>query len=673
MQKEFLPFRQIHLDFHTSEAITGIGAKFDADAFADTLVNARVNSISCFARCHHGWLYYDSKAFPERVHPHLTNKNLLKEQIQACHARGIRVPIYITVQWDYYTAQHHPEWLHVEADGRVAGTPPFEAGFYQNLLVNSPYLDFLKAQTKEVLELLPTDGIFFDIVKPLDDSSIWSKQQMIARGLDPSDDEARQAFGIDVINEFRRDMSAFVKAINPDCAVFYNGGHIGPKVRASQDAFDHFELESLPSGHWGYLHFPITMRYARTLGMDCVSHTGKFHTAWGDFHSYKNQAALEFECFRMLALGSKCLIGDQLHPDGTLDAATYALIGRVYEQVEAKEAWCSGAKPVCDIAVLTPEAFYGTAARDMPLSIEGVTRMLEEAAHQFDIVDQHADYSHYKVLILPDDIPVDAALAEKLTAYTNAGGAIIASFASGLNAEQTAVTLPQLGISLIDGDASEQRGQIYQRADYCEYLKPTVLTGNGVLDTEYVMYTKGMSVQADASTQVLAEGVASYFDRTYQHFCSHRQTPSSGQKSTPAVTQNGNCVYFAHPIFTQYRQNAPRWCKQLFLNALTRVLPDPLVTHDSFSTLNASLMLQEKHQRHVLHLLHYIPERRGKEFDTIEDVIPVYNVSINVNIPADIKTVTLQPQGKPLEFSREGKSVRFVVDVIEGHQMVVLQ
>ena len=104
MGKIDLVFRQIHLDFHTSEAIEGIGAEFDPEEFVSTLEKARVKSITCFARCHHGWIYFDTKAFPERRHPHLT-RNLLKDQIDACHARNIRVPIYITVQWDHLTAK----------------------------------------------------------------------------------------------------------------------------------------------------------------------------------------------------------------------------------------------------------------------------------------------------------------------------------------------------------------------------------------------------------------------------------------------------------------------------------------------------------------------------------------------------------------------------------------
>jgi len=103
-----LRFRQVHLDFHTSEHVEDIAAQFDPDDFARTLERARVNSVTCFARCHHGWIYYDTKINPERRHPHL-KRNLLMEQIEACHKRNIRVPIYVTIMWDHYTAQRHAD------------------------------------------------------------------------------------------------------------------------------------------------------------------------------------------------------------------------------------------------------------------------------------------------------------------------------------------------------------------------------------------------------------------------------------------------------------------------------------------------------------------------------------------------------------------------------------
>jgi hypothetical protein len=67
--------------------------------------------------------------------------------------------------------------------------------------------------------------------------------------------------------------------------------------------------------------------------------TGKFHTEWGDFHSLKNQAALEFECFRMLSYGFAASIGDQLEPRCVLNPAAYRLIGGVFGSFEEREQW----------------------------------------------------------------------------------------------------------------------------------------------------------------------------------------------------------------------------------------------------------------------------------------------------------------------------------------------
>src|SRR5690242_8188316 len=131
------PFRQVHLDFHTSPDIPDVGADWDAGHFVDTLRAARVNSITLFAKCHHGMNYYPSQIGP--VHPAL-KFDLLGEQIAACHAAGIRCPIYISVVWDVSAAARHPEWRQVGADGQLIGRTPLENGRgWPWLCVNNAY------------------------------------------------------------------------------------------------------------------------------------------------------------------------------------------------------------------------------------------------------------------------------------------------------------------------------------------------------------------------------------------------------------------------------------------------------------------------------------------------------------------------------------------------------
>ncbi len=673
-----LPYRQIHLDFHTSAEIGDVGADFCPDVFADTLQRARVNSINLFARGHHGWVYYDSKQFPERRHPHL-KRDLLREQIEACHARGIRTPVYVTVQWDHYTALRHPEWRVMRADGCLEGTPPYEAGFYRRLCLNTPYVDWLKRFVNEVMETLPIDGLWLDIVAPQDCSCWYCRQGMAAQGLEPSDEAHRIAFGKQVLHTFQRDMTAHIQERGPELLIFYNSGHIGPRHREMIDAFTHLELESLPSGGWGYLHFPIAARYARVLGKPFLGMTGKFQTSWGDFHSYKNPAALEFECLHMLALNAQCCIGDQLHPRGAIDPPTYELVGRVYAQVAEKEPWCVGAKPVVDIGVFTPEEFDPAMWRGGVdfRPIQGATRMLQEGAHSFDIIDSQADLDAYRLLVLPDQIPVSGAFAERLTRYLSRGGGLVASFASGMDRERTRFTLEALGVRLSgegprDAQGRLVRGREYPGSAYAQYLVPREALSQGLQQVEHVMYMRGMDVKVAADAEVLADVVRSYFDRTYQHFCSHRQTPSSGQVLQPGVVQAGRAIYFSHPIFGQYQTKAPRWCRQLFLNALDRLLPEPLVRIKAPTGTLVTLNEQPQQRRWILHLLYYVPERRCEGFDVIEDVVPLYEVPVSVRVGHAVREVRCVPSGEQLAFDQSGGRVRFTVPGVRGHQMVAL-
>ena len=481
-----------------------------------------------------------------------------------------------------------------------------------------------------------------------------------------------------MLDSFRSEMSAYVRQFSDDCTIFYNRGHVGPHNRRNMQAFTHWELESLPSGHWGYIHFPLTVRYARTLGIPSLGHTGKFHTAWGDFHSFKNQEALEYECFRMLAMGAGPFVGDQLPPDGRIEEHVYNLIGNVYRQIEAKEAWCVGAEAISDIGVMTPEEFAPVDDRGMQPSICGAHSMLQEAGCQFDIIDSHADFDDYRVIILPDDIPADAKLNAKINDYLAGGGGLIASFESGMDVGKQGFTLDALPVTITGEGPRDRfgelvRGRVYERGDYSEYIAPTGDIGRGLPPTEHAMYMRGMEIAAADDAVVLAQITPAVFDRTWRRFCSHRQSPSSGERGNAAIVRRENVIYFSSPLFRQYYHNAPQWCRTLFLNALAMLLPQPIVRHEGPSTLEIMINEQAAQARLVLHLLHYIPIRRSRQIDIIEDVIPLYDVPVSVRADRAIASVKLAPGGDALDFRRADGRIEFVVPVVNGHRMIELK
>lgn len=660
------PSRQVHLDFHTSPDIANVGRDFDPQVFATTLKRAAIESVTCFARCHHGHLYYQSEKFPERIHPHLMRPNLLGDQIEACHKVRIRVPIYVTVQWDQFSAEHHPEWLCIDANGTQYGTKPFTPGFYRNLdVLHSGYRAFLLEHVKEILETFDVDGIFFDIVQPKPSTAMHWRTSMAFAGNDFGDENARNRHALKVIRDWESEMSEFIRRLRPSASVFYNSGHIGPRSRLNQHAYTHFELESLPSGGWGYLHFPQAMRYARTLGKPCLGMTGKFHTTWGDFGSYKNEAALAFECNHMIALGAQCSIGDQLPPTGLLDPPTYDAIGAVYRRIATKSPWCLNAVPLVEAAVLTPEAlvevdgYHADIERNQP-SVLGAVRLLQELKIQFDIVDLSSDWSQYRLLVIPDDFEGNFNLSSALNAYVTAGGSIIASAKAALDSSNG--TFPACYGLISQGDA------MYAP----DYIIPEESFGVPLPLSPHVMYLRGQSVGVSADVKILARRCNPYFNRTWETFCSHNHAPPTALAVEPGITQNGNVVYFAHPIFAQYRANAPLWVKKLLSRAIDRLLPVKLVTTSAPSPAIITLNRQESLCRDTLHIMCYIPERRGQDFDTIEDVIPIHNTAVSIHVDKSICSVYLQPENIKLDTTSHDRGISFVIPCIDGHQMVEL-
>ena len=670
-----LRFRQIHLDFHTSPDINDIGENFDGEEFASTLEKAGVDSITCFARCHHGWLYYNSKNFPELVHPNLRKKDLLESQIKACHDHNIRVPVYTTVQWDELQSARHPEWQIRIPDGQPKNHGFFDAGFYNSLCVNTPYRDFLFEQIRDMFESIPEiDGIFLDIVQETECSCEFCRKGMIEDGLEPHIESDRKKYGKKVINDFKFAMTEFIRSFSEDCTIFYNCQAV---QQHSKYAYSHIEVESLPSGEWGYDHFAFESRYVRNLGPDVLGQTGKFHTAWGDFHSFKTKEALEYECFRMLALGAKCMIGDQLEPNGKLSEPVYELIGSVYNSIKEKEEWCRSTRALCDIAVFDPREFYEPCQFNHPEALLGAMKMLEQIGSQFDIIDSKMDFGKYKLLILPDIIPTGLDFSAKLDDFVEKGGSLILSYLSGFEEGSEKSVLKGMPVSKDEKQHTDLNGEEFhgrfelKRNSYANYILPKGDIGRELPETEHVMYSKNLDVIPLSGSEVLAETLSPEFYRDYRHFCSHRQAPSSGKAEGAGIVRKGQVIYFSHNIFTMYQLRAPRWVKILFRNGVD-MLMTRMLSHDGPSTLLTSLNRQEKEERDVLHLLHYIPKRVCKTMDIIEDVIPLNNISFTLKSDKAIGGIKLVPENTTVPFSVEGEEIRFKVDQIIGHKMVEL-
>lgn len=661
-----LPYRQIHLDFHTSECIEGIGSRFSRENFKAALQAGHVNSITLFSKCHHGWSYHPTEV--NLPHPHLCC-DLLDEQLAVCEELGVRTEIYISAGLSEQYAVRHPEHLRRDKNG-YGGNFDTEAG-YHRLCFGTAYLDQLAAEIEEMLTRYKGrfDGLFLDIIGMVPCWCPDCVKGMKERGLDPESDADAWKYARVIYDRYTDRVAEVVERVIPGLPIIHNDG--GAIFQGRDIAFrnqGHFELESLPTGGWSYDHFPRAAAYARTLGRDFLGMTGKFHTTWGEFGGFKHPNALRYEAALANACGARCSVGDQLHPDGEFDLATYQLIGAAYAEVEAREPWLTGSTLTADIGLLSAENFRRICPNALPdgnLNPDlGANRIMLEGHYLYDILDPEADFSKYRLLILPDTMEIpEGELRDKLNAYLACGGKLLLTGKSGTYEGRFVF---DFGVDF--GGEGQSRPA---------YLRPCFdLAPNG--QTSYVTYSRNYDVtlREGFDGEVRGLKVESYFNRAPRRFCSHQHTPYDRDKTSPAAVVTAQIGYIGWEIFTEYADKGSVHVKYAVLDIIDRLLGDgkTLATDlPSCGITSVAVKATENGTQLIHQLVYAIPKVRGNGIEIIEDLPFTPNVTCSLATPTTPKRIYLAPAMIDLPFTYENGRVTYTVPSFSCSAMVVVE
>jgi len=352
------------------------------------------------------------------------------------------------------------------------------------------------------------------------------------------------------------------------------------------------------------------------------------------------------------------MVGDQLHPDGKMDEETYRIIGEAYARVEERKEWVEGATPVADVAILAPSAVHKD--RDLEPSELGAGLMLMENHIPFVVLDEEMDFSPYKLLVLPDRLLVDDALKAKLEAFLAAGGSMLLSGESGLD--------PQRKGFAIDVGAKYAGPSPWD----VEYIVVGDPVAANLVRTPFLVYESGITTKV-TDAEVLAEAWQPYFNRTYGHFCSHRNTPFEKPADWPAVIRKGNVIHIAQPIFRAYDEQGMQLHRDLVKNCIDLLYADPMLTCSLPSCGRVSVMQQpDEAGRLVVHLMYANPIKRGQT-EVIEDIIPLFDVEVSVKTDHEPTKVYLAPEREAIDFAYDDGRVSLTVPRIEMNAIVVVE
>ena len=662
---EPLPSRQVHLDFHTSEFIPGIGEKFDKKQFQEALKTAHLNQINIFAKCHHSWSYYPTKI--GNPHPNL-KIDLLGAQIEACHEIGVKCPIYFTVGWSAHDAETHPEWCAREKDGKyLAFLYDFDAKPTDVKTENSwkwlcpaaggAYSEMIKKQVEEICQKYPVDGFWFDIYHVADLGCYCENctKRMQAERVDMNNHEAVVKSTALAIKKHQTELRAVITKYFPTATVYFNATpHVRNNGSFNNQLYDlntHQELEDLPSTWGGYDKLPLEAKYHLQNGSPIVAMSGKFHKSWGEFGGFKHADAIKYEAAAMISNGAACNFGDQLHPSGIMDLETYRNIGHAYEYVEKIEKFGLGGLPVSRLGLwlsLDGKADYGTV------------NMLLETHNDFVIANEN-NLDKLELLIVPSASRITDAQAQRINNWVQKGGKLIVFGNGALNQNRDKFIL-NVGADYLEKSPFNFDFTVVEKE-----------LGPDVVSSPFLNYEGGLRCKPTSGT-ALAYVREPFFNRTMEKYSGHRATPYKLENSEyPAVVKNGNVIWFAHDLDEMYYTSAVRLHRQLVENAINLLYEKPMLSVKNLPSCGrTSLLKQENENRYVAHLL-YAPALQRGEVMVIEDFLPVSDVEIEVTVSEKVKKVVQIPDGKKLDFSRIGDKLIVKVPTFTMHTAIVLE
>jgi hypothetical protein len=250
-------------------------------------------------------------------------------------------------------------------------------------------------------------------------------------------------------------------------------------------------------------------------------------------------------------------------------------------------------------------------------------------------------------------VVITPRLREKLAAYHAAGGKLLLSHRSG----QDAVGQWVLDFLPLRFEGAVDKFPTYWRArrDFWPELS----------SSDRVLYSQGLNVIPGRGTRVLVDRVLPYFKRTDLTFSSHFQTPPQAEPDRfPAVVAGKGFVYFADPIFREYRQSGNQAARDVWRRALRDLTGAPL-TGDGLPSTVLCVPRRRKNDL-IVTLIHYVPVRKALDIDVCEERMSFAGDILRV--AGKVKTVRRFDTGEPLAPAPDGDG--YLLPAVKGRLLL---
>ena len=676
-------YRKLFFDFHSAGTAVGLAAAFDAERWADRLVEANAQAVSVFTKCGFGYSFYQ-KGRVRYQHPHLpTGVDMLEEQIAALHRRGLRAIGYYHTFNSEPIARDHPEWLERDAEGRPRGI---------GVCLLSPLLtEWMLPHVEEIVSLYDVDSMFFDGTyahSPCHCPACRERFAAASGGLDVPKDKTDPAWAafvawkMQALREVRQAICDTIHQVRPEVVVSINWAYaprmpervpegIGALV-ADIHPEDQVFAGSYTAAHWAMLDRPFDIMNSAFLQW------------WGDW-GCKPAVAMQQEVTTTLAHGGLTWIGYQMQQDFDVQTAVMSELGKTLAFVKEREPLLDGAVPVPHVAVLhaTDAHFsHGEAAFFVSeKSARGAHRALAQSMIPHHFVNEETllrRLPEFRAVLLPDQRTLAPELVSALAGWVDAGGVLVAAGLTG-TVDQTYRDTGRFALESLLGVRLE--GVYDQPHAYIEATDARLNAG-GLEMPHLAETTFALARPVAADVEVLARLRRVYLRSDGQFLL--RWSPVGEDSGYPAITLRrvgrGCAAYVAGDVFAAYQGKNQWTLKHLVANLLRLALPDPPVEVDAPAWVETVLMRQPAaaspggRERLLVHLVNPHGDHAvDTNYRCVEQVLPVPGVTVRVRRPQRPARVTLEPGGTTPQWSYADGVVTVAVPEVAIHRVVAME
>lgn len=675
--------------------------EYEAEAFAETMVkmNANVLRFGTMGK------YATIQGVRFSTHPDQGDRDFLKETIEACKPRGIKVIPYIStghkLAWSMVT-DNYPEYAQqTTPDGPPARSHMYLGESHGTVCWNTPYREAYLDYVSHVVKNYDIDGIYFDAWFP---NYFWPGRQLCY--CDGCLAGFRQATGLEIPyheddNDYTKDdevtidkyhdwyMEEMIKVLQKVNQIVRSHKDIPmisnindpermasqhPEITNSMDAFLYERGRTILERAEG-----VTV--PRSVGLHVWPYIGTYHNwprlAWQGIN-YQQQI------FTNLMFGGGSIIAQPTgyvdHPDNRKYISyPFGIIKDNEELLEGLESYpYVGAVFAYDSPPDHSQSTWHHGTTDARTSSLGafsacLFNNIQVSSISEFALDNPELLSKYRVLYLANIPYLNSERIKNIRNYVKKGGNLIVSYAS----------------TLFDDNGNRQSHFDLEELIKVQPFKPKGKTGDIV--NNYHSMTGGPN---DLYLLATKEG-NDLFNEKWQNklfpmwlyepvevlpggeVLMDIVTGHDKQPILPGVVISnhgkGRVIYYASAIESLYNSDGPDLLDELIVKLVYTVADEPVpYTLDAPASLISNLMKKENHM--VLHLTNWTGNKFEKPLRNEYYLAPVENVKLLIRIPDNKKISSVSTLVKA-DFKKEvrGQTLKVFLPRVEAYQAVIVK